>query len=179
MTATFSRMLLLSSLTLACFSIGCFQTFRTERVGDDCRFRGVPAMMHKPHIAYVTWSAKGPDGQNVVTQHVCSLPVMYAVDVQPAPFGKTDANFKLYQDGQLQEADAKVDQKIPELIKSIGDATKSIGDVAGRGASTLTFIPSLDNTAGNNKLFEKYGDVINIQFVELDQSKGCNTRCAR
>jgi hypothetical protein len=157
-------------------SAGCFKTFHSERVGNDCRFKGVPTMMHKTHIASVTWSEIDPKtGQLRVTQHICTLPVMYAVDVCPAPVGKTEADFKLGADGQLTEASAKLDQEIPELIRAIGEAAKNFIPATGRAASGVVFTPGIDVTT--NPAVKDYGYIVNMSFQELDLSKGCNTHC--
>ena len=142
---------------------GCWKTFHSERVGSDCKFRGVPTMMYKTHVATVTWSATDRNGQNYITQHVCSLPIIYAVDVCPAPVGKTEADFKMATDGQLTEASAKLDQEIPELIKAIGEAAKNLAPATGRAAGGITFIPSLEATT--NPALKDFGNIIGITFT--------------
>jgi hypothetical protein len=141
---------------------GCTKTFHSYRVmEDDCKFKGVPAMMHKTHIATVHWEK----GQ--VTQHICVLPVMYAVDVCPAPVGTTEAKISLAEDGQLTGAEAKLDQKIPELIKSLGDAVAAIAPGKGRAASGgVVFTPSID-PAVNPDIFKTNGQIVSIELHEV------------
>ena len=142
-------------------SAGCFKTFSNRRIYDNCkRYRGVPANVPKTYVATVTWEK---DGKQTTTQHVCVLPVTYSIDVYAAPFGKTEASFKMGTDGQLTEASAKLDQEVPEIIRAVGEAAKAIGEAAakagGRGEETK-FTPPLEPPEGTDH-------IVKIQFHPL------------
>jgi hypothetical protein len=177
---TVKKMILLSSFAVLILAsgTGCWKTFSSERVGNDCKFRGVPAVIYKPHLATVTWSNIDPKTQaNFVSMHYCTLPVMYSVDVHPAPLGKTEATFKMAGDGQLIEAGAKLDHQIPELIKAIGEGAKTfVPTPAGRASAAAGFTPAIDST---NTAVSTFGVIINITFQDLDISKGCDSKCAK
>jgi len=72
---------------------------------------------------------------------------VYSVDVHPAPFGKTEAKLSMNDDGQITDAEAKIDEEVPEILNALGNVINSVKPATGgkNAVSDLstTFAPGL------------------------------------
>ena len=140
---------------------GCHNTFRSVRIYDDTKFAGVPALVHRAHLATIMWSQKAQDGNNMVTKHLCRLPVLYGIDVQPSLLGKTKATFGMNDDGQLTKAQAELDHQIDELFASAADVLGELPPLVSRAGPRegYNFQPELPNNLGH---------IVSIEFQEVN-----------
>ena len=146
-------------LSLIPFFTGC-TTYRSQQVSGYEKHKGVATNVDKTYLATVTWSS------GATTQHVCTFPAIFAVDVVAAPLGTTNTEMDI-DDGRLTKLNVELDQKIPEVITAVGDAAANIPGLDAGGSRTakeekLAFMPPLDDTD-----FDKLGYITSMSFSEF------------
>ncbi|WP_428305033.1 hypothetical protein [Lacipirellula sp.] len=161
-------------LLVACaLCVGCLPfgpkrhaTYISQKIYNPaCPFRGVPVQVYKLHAAVVT-SVK--DGKVEKSIHFIQLSELFAVDIQKAFLGKTEAKATISGDGALTGMEGKIDQEIPEILTSVSEILNALplDPAAMQAYSKLTEGDVPKNTF--NPALPAGAQIIGISWVPMD-----------